>query len=289
VKPAPFEHVAVRSLEEARSALARGGADAKILAGGQSLVPMLNFRLARPSLLVDINPAGELAYVRESAGTVAIGATTRQRAVERWAASRLPLLGEALRWVGHAAIRNRGTVVGSVVHADPASELPAMLVCLDGLVVAEGPRGRREIRAPDLYQGPLTTSLDPSEIAVEARFALPPSSAGWGFMEVARRHGDFALVGAVAVLDLDAAGRVALARLAFFGAGPTPVRGGDGEAALTGAAPEPALLTEAARAAAARLRPDGDIHATAEYRRRVAAVLAERALTAALGRCRRAA
>ena len=289
MKPAPFEHVAARSLEEARSALARGGADAKILAGGQSLVPMLNLRLARPSLLVDINPVRELAYVREGAGTVAIGATTRQRAVERWAASRLPLLGEALRLVGHAAIRNRGTIVGSLVHADPASELPAMLVCLDGVVVVEGPGGRREIAARDLYHGPLTTSLDPSEIAVEARLPLPPTGAGWGFMEVARRHGDFALVGAVALLDLDAAGRVALARLAFFGAGPTPVRGADGEAALTGAAPEPARLTEAARAAAARLRPDGDLHATAEYRRRVAAVLAERALAAALGRCRRAA
>ena len=289
MKPAPFEHVAARSADEAVAALGRGGPDAKVLAGGQSLVPMLALRLARPTLLVDINPVRELDYVREDAGAVAIGATARQRAVERWAATRLPLLAEALRWVGHAPIRNRGTAVGSLVHGDPASELPALLLCLDGVVIASGPRGRREVAARDLYLGPLATSLDAAELAVEARLSLPPAGAGWGFEEVARRHGDFALAGAAALLALDGDGRVSLARLAMFGVGSTPVRGAAAEVALVGHAPDAARVAEAARAGAAALEPDGDIHASADYRRRAAAVLAERVLTAAAGRCRRAA
>jgi len=288
VKPAPFEHLATRSAEEAIAALGRGGADAKVLAGGQSLVPMLNLRLARPALLVDINPARELDYVREVDGAVSVGATARQRAVERWASASLPLLAEALRWVGHAPIRNRGTAVGSIVHGDPASELPAVLLCLDGVVVAAGARGRREIAARDLYLGPLYTALEADELAVEARLPLPPPGAGWGFAEVARRHGDFALAGAAALLALDAAGRVSLARLALFGVGPTPVRAPEAETVLAGHSPDPARVREAARAGAAPLQPDGDIHASADYRRRVAAVLAERVLTAAAGRARKA-
>ena len=250
---------------------------------------MLALRLARPALLVDINPARELDYVLEDAGAVAIGATARQRAVERWAAARLPLLAEALRSVGHAPIRNRGTAVGSIVHGDPASELPALLLCLDGAVIAASPRGRREISARDLYLGPLSTSLDVAELATEARLPLPPAGAGWGFAEVARRHGDFALAGAAALLALDGDGRVNLARVAMFGVGPTPVRAAATGAALIGHTPDAARLAEAARAGAAALEPDGDLHASAEYRRRVAAVLAERVLAAAAGRCERAA
>ena len=162
-------------------------------------------------------------------------------------------------------------------------------MALDGAIVAAGPRGRREIAARDLYLGPLSTSLGADELAVEARLPLPPAGAGWGFAEVARRHGDFALAGAAALLGLDGAGRVSLARLALFGVGPTPVRAAEAETALVGRAPDPASLREAAHAGAAPLRPDGDIHASAEYRRRVAAVLAERVLTAAADRARRAA
>ncbi|HUG36296.1 MAG TPA: FAD binding domain-containing protein [Candidatus Limnocylindrales bacterium] len=289
MKPAPFEYTAARSAAEAVAALGRAGEEAKVLAGGQSLVPMLNMRLARPSLLVDINGARELDYIREADGAVRIGATTRQRAFERWAASRLPLAAEALSRVGHAAIRNRGTVVGSLVHADPASELPAVLLCLDGSVVARSEKGERVVPAGDLYLAPLTTALQPGELAVEARLTLPPAGAGWGVAEVARRHGDFALVGAAAVVSIDASGRVSRARVGFFGVGGTPARGSAAESALTGQTPTPALITDAARAAAAALRPDGDIHATADYRRRVAAVLAERTLTAAVARCGRAA
>jgi len=260
-----------------------------VLAGGQSLVPMLNMRLSRPAVVVDINGAAELDYLRASNGVLTVGALARQRSLERWAATACPLIGEALRWVGHTAIRNRGTVVGSIAHGDPASELPALLLCMDGAVVARGVDRERIIPARELYVAPLATTLRPDELMIEVRFDLPPPEAGWGFAEVARRHGDFALVGAAALLWRARNGRIAGARLAFFGVGGTPERGLDAESALAGREPTPQLLREAARAAAARLSPDADLHATAEYRRRVAAVLAERTLTSALGRCGHAA
>ena len=284
MKPAPFDYVAPASLDEAVSALASGDGDAKVLAGGQSLIPMLALRLARPATLVDINLLPGLDGLREASGMLEIGALVRQRALERWAASRSPLFAEVLRHVAHPPIRNRGTIVGNVVHADPASELPALLLCLEGVVVARGPRGERMIPADRFYRAPLTTALGADELATAVRFTLPPAGAGWGFAEVSRRHGDFALVGAVAVLTRAGDGTVARARLAFFGAGGTPLRGLGGERVLEGRAPSAALLAEAARAAAATLSPDGDIHATAEYRRRVAATLAERTLTVASAR-----
>jgi len=287
VKPAPFDYLAATSAEEAIAALVQHGDEAKLLAGGQSLVPMLNLRLARPAVLVDINRAAELDYLRETDGRVHIGAIRRQAAVERWARERLPLLATALKHVGHLAIRNRGTVVGSVAHADPASELPALLLCLDGDVVARGPRGDRVIPAGALYRAPLTTSVAADELVTEARFTLPRPEAGWGFAEVARRHGDFALVGAAALLWLDGGGRVAGARLAFFGVGSTPTRGTAAETALTGQTPSTERIVAAARAAAAVLQPEGDLHASARYRQDVAAVLAERTLAEAWKRCRK--
>ena len=284
MKPAPFDYALASSVQEATEALARHRDEAKVLAGGQSLVPMLNMRLSRPSVVVDINGAAELGYLRESDGALAVGALVRQRALERWARGRSPLIAEALRMVGHTAIRTRGTVAGSIAHADPASELPALLLCLDGSVVARRQDGERVIPARALYLAPLTTSLEPDELVTEVRLALPRRGAGWGFAEVARRHGDFALVGCAAVLALDGAGAVSHARLGFFGVGPTPVRSAPGEAALAGRAPTPERLTEAARAAAAALSPAADIHASAEYRRKVAAVLCERVLAAAVAR-----
>ncbi|HYB42320.1 MAG TPA: FAD binding domain-containing protein [Candidatus Methylomirabilis sp.] len=289
MKPAPFDYALASSVQEATEALARHRDEAKVLAGGQSLVPMLNMRLSRPSVVVDINGAAELGYLRESDGALAVGALVRQRALERWARGRSPLIAEALRMVGHTAIRTRGTVAGSIAHADPASELPALLLCLDGSVVARRQDGERVIPARALYLAPLTTSLEPDELVTEVRLALPRRGAGWGFAEVARRHGDFALVGAVALLWLDGDGLVAGARLALFGVGATAVRAETAEAALVGRRPERPRLAEAARAAAAGLTPDGDLHATAEYRRRVAAVLAERTLVTALERCASAA
>jgi carbon-monoxide dehydrogenase medium subunit len=285
MKPAPFEYVAPATLDDAVGALAGEGGDAKVLAGGQSLIPMLALRLARPTLLVDINHIAGLDGFRESSDTLEIGALVRQRDLERWAASRSSLFTEVLRHVAHPPIRNRGTVVGNVVHADPASELSALLLCLEGVVVARGPRGERTVTGDQLYRAPLTTSLAVDEVATAVRFTLPPAGAGWGFAEVSRRHGDFALVGAVAVLVREAGGPVTRARLAFFGAGGTPVRGVAAERILEGNEPTPARLAEAARAAAAALSPDDDIHATATYRRRVAATLAQRTLAAALARC----
>lgn len=289
MKPAPFDYVAARSADEAVEALARHGEEAKVLAGGQSLLPMLNMRLARPAVVVDVNGASDLDYVRQVNGTVAVGAVARQRGLERWAAERAPVLTTALGAVGHVAIRTRGTVAGSIAHADPASELPALLLALDGEVTARSARVERTIAVADLFLAPLTTSLAEGELITEVRFRLPAPGMGWGFAEVTRRHGDFALVGAVSLLVLGGDGRVASARVAFFGVGGTPQRGAGAEAALTGHEPTRARVEEAARAAAAALSPEADLHATADYRRRVAETLAARTLTEALERARAAA
>lgn len=283
MKPAPFEYCDPRTVDEALAHLARHGDDAKILAGGQSLVPMLNFRLARPAMIVDINRVDGLGGLAETGGTLRLGALVRQRRLEGWARERSPLLLAALSLVGHAAIRNRGTVAGSVVHADPAAELPALLLALDGVAVARSSRGERQIPAAELFQGPLMTSVAADELVTETRFALPDSGDGWGFHEVARRHGDFALVGAVVTLRLRG-GRIDAARIAVFGAGPTPRRLASAERALAGQSPGPALFREAAEQATRELETLGDIHATADYRRTVAATLVARALADAAGR-----
>ena len=287
MKPAPFEYVSPQNAREAVEALGRFGDEAKVLAGGQSLIPMMALRLARPSALVDINRCHDLEGLAESGGTLRVGALARQRDLERWSVSRSPLFREVLASVAHAPIRNRGTVVGNIVHADPASELPALLLCLDGAVTVQSRAGARDIPADKLYLAPLTTSLAADELATAARFALPPEGAGWGFAEVARRHGDFALVGCIAVLALNGAGAVSHARLGFFGVGGTPVRSAAGESLLVGREPTAARRIEAAGGAASALSPDGDIHASATYRKTVAAVLAARVLAAALERCRR--
>lgn len=283
MKPAPFEYADPRTLDDALAHLARGGDDAKVLAGGQSLVPMLNFRLARPGLLVDINRVAGLEGLTEHAGTLGVGALVRQRAVERWARDRAPLLATVLAHVGHDAIRNRGTVAGSVAHADPASELPALLLALDGVAVARSTRGERRIPAAELFRGPLTTSLAPDEIVTETRWSLPAPGEGWGFHEVARRHGDFALVGATTIVAIRG-GRLERVRIAVFGAGPTALRMTGAERALDGQSPSPALFADAARAATLDLDAHTDLHATAGYRRSVAATLMARALRDAVAR-----
>jgi carbon-monoxide dehydrogenase medium subunit len=274
VKPPPFAYVDPRTLTEALEHLATGGEDAKILAGGQSLLPMLNLRLARPSLIVDINRVAGLEALVSANGHLRVGALVRQRALERWAAREAPLLAAGLRLVG---------VAGSIAHADPASELPALLLCLDGAVVAESRRGRRDIAARALFQGPLVTALAADELITETHFEVPAPGAGWGFHEVARRHGDFALVGVAAVITRES-GRVARARIAVFGAAPTAVRSEAAEHALLGREPTPKQIAEAAEAGAAALAPVDDLHASADYRRRVARTLFERALTDAAAR-----
>ncbi|MBI1733714.1 MAG: FAD binding domain-containing protein [Candidatus Rokubacteria bacterium] len=283
MKPPPFAYHDPRTTDEALALLAEHGDDAKILAGGQSLMPMLALRLARPGVVVDINRVAGLDRLHVAGRALRLGALVRQRVLERWALDQAPLVAAVLRMVGHVAIRTRGTVAGSVSHGDPASELPALFLALDGVATARSRGGEREIPAAEMFLGPLTTSLRSDEIVVETRWSLPAATAGWGFHEVARRHGDFALVGAIAVVTV-AGGRIETARLALFGAGSTPVRAAAAEKALVGATAGAAAVGEAARIAADGLDPVADLHATAQYRRRVARTLTERALTDALAR-----
>jgi carbon-monoxide dehydrogenase medium subunit len=282
MKPPPFRYVAPRSVDETLAVLAEYGDEAKILAGGQSLVPLLAMRLARPGVIVDINGIRSLAYIRRRGDRLAVGALTRQRAVERsplakrWA----PLLWEGIRFVGHPQIRTRGTVGGSLAHADPSAELPGVAAALDAEVVVRGSEGERTVAASDFFRGYLTTALGPADLLTEVRFALPAPPVGAAFLEVARRHGDFAIVGAAAVLRRND-GAVADARLVFVGVGPAPVRAVEAERGLQGSPGSTKAFTEAARLAAEGLDPDSDIHASSEYRREVAAVMARRALEAA--------
>ena len=228
MKPAPFRYLAPRSAEEALSYLAEYGYDAKVLAGGQSLVPTMNFRLAQPAVLVDLNRASELFYVNEVAdGTVHLGAMTRQRTVEQSAvvARRVPLLHATMPHIAHVQIRNRGTIGGSLAHADPAAELPAVMVALSAQFRLRSLQGERTVAAEDFYIGLFTTDLQPDEILAEIVVPPPPPRTGWAFQEVARRHGDYALVGAAATVTLAADGRCSAARLIYFSVGDGPHHG----------------------------------------------------------------
>ena len=286
MKPAPFAYIAPQGLAEALTLVRDYGADGKILAGGQSLVPLLAMRLARPAVLIDLNRVRRLDYIR-TGSEVRIGAMTRQRTAELspLVRRRLPLLAEALSFVGHPQIRNRGTIGGTLAHADPSAELPAVLSALDGRVVLVSTRGTRTLGPDEFFLSYLTTALQPDELLVEVR--LPAHDrAGTAFVEVARRQGDFALVGVAAVVEVQD-GRIARARLAFTGVGATPVRIGELEQSVVGRPPDEATLTEAGAIASARLDPETDIHASAEYRREVAGVLTERALALAVERAAR--
>jgi carbon-monoxide dehydrogenase medium subunit len=278
MKPAPFDYVAAHSLDEAVAALAQGGADAKVLAGGQSLIPLLNFRLARPSLLVDLNRVAELAYVQRRERGLAVGAMARQVGVERGdgLAELQPLLVEAIGYVGHIAIRSRGTIGGSLAHADPAAELPAVAVCLDATLSVVGPRGRRTIAAEDFFVGYLTTLLEPDEILVEAYFPPLKPHTGQAWVEFARRHGDFALAGVAVSLSMNGEA-VREARIVLTGVGGKPERAREAETLLIGGSVAE-RASAAANAARSSIDPDADIHATKEYRIHLAGVLTERAI-----------
>jgi CO/xanthine dehydrogenase FAD-binding subunit len=284
MKPPRFDYHAPQSVDQAVELLARYGGDAKVLAGGQSLMPMLNFRLSRPAALVDVNRIPALAYIREDDGTVAFGAMTRQRTIEfsPLVARRLPLLLEATRWVGHLPIRSRGTIGGSIAHADPSAEYPAVLTALDGEAVVQGPKGRRTLKPGELFETYLTTSLAPDELLVEVRLPAAPAGAGHAFEEFARRHGDFAIVGIAAMLVRDGS-RCATARLASAGTGPVPVRLRAAEEILEHDGLGDATIEAAARAAEL-VEPDSDLHASAEYRRHLTRVLTARALRRAIER-----
>ena len=284
MKPPKFDYHAPTTVEQALELLGRYGGNAKVLAGGQSLMPLLNFRLSRPAALVDLNRIPSLAYVRVQDGQVRLGAMTRQRTIEfsPVVRERVPLLGEATRWVGHLPIRTRGTIGGSIAHADPAAEYPAVLTALGGEVVARGPKGERVVKAKDLFQTYLTTSLTPDEIVVEVRMPAMPAGAGYALEEFARRHGDFAIVGIAAVVVKDGA-RCAFARLATAGAGPVPVRLRAAEEILERDGFTDAVIEAASRRVSELVSPDSDIHASADYRRHLAGVLTKRALKRALG------
>ena len=280
MKPPPFQYLAPTSLDEALALRAHHGSDSLLLAGGQSLMPLLNLRIVSPTAVIDLGRVPELAGIRAENGSLAIGAMTRQREAERspLVRERSQLLGQALARIAHPTIRNRGTIGGSLAHADPAAELPAVALALDAELVARSTRGERTIPASAFFQGFLTTALEPDELLTEVR--LPADPGRCSIQEVTRRHGDFALVGVVAAVRSEG-GTIAGARLALLGAGPTVVRATEAEALLSGAPPTDSTFAAAAAAAASGLEPSSDVHATADYRRRAAAVLVRRALVEA--------
>jgi len=286
VKPPRFEYWAPTSVDEALGLLAEHGEGAKVLAGGQSLVPLLNFRLVRPAHIVDLNEIPGLGYIREEDGWLVIGGMARQRALETSALvrERCPLLADALPQIGHVQIRNRGTIAGSLAHADPAAELPAVVAALEGELVVRSRAARRVVNPAAFFTSYLTTSLDPAELLVEVRVPVTPPRTGTAFVEVSRRHGDFALVGVAVTLTVDGAGVCTKSAIALTGVGPTPVVARDAAQTLVGATPTPEAFEEVGRRVSALVNPDSDLHASSEYRKHVAGVLARRALTRAAAR-----
>jgi CO/xanthine dehydrogenase FAD-binding subunit len=286
MKPAPFKYLAPATQEQALEALRAYGEDGKVLAGGQSLVPLLAMRLARPSVIIDLNRVKDSAYLKWGRTGLAIGAMTRQRAVEtdKTVAAKMPLLHAATRWIGHPQIRTRGTIGGSLAHADPAAELPAIAALLDGKFVVASAKRQRVVDVKEFYVGYLTTALQADELLTEVRLSAQPAGAGWAFTEVARRHGDFALCGVAVLLQCDGRRRCTDARLAFFGVSYGPVRIDAVEKALLGKPITQSAADEAGRLASAALDPSGDIHASAAYRKHVAGVLASRGIMEAATR-----
>ena len=276
------EYEAPATVAEAVGLLAEHQDEASVLAGGQSLIPLLALRLARPAVLIDINGLGELSGVAAADGWVAVGAMTREYVTEESAvvADAVPLLAAALPLIGHEAIRSRGTIGGSLAHADPAAELPAVAVALGAEFVVRSQSGERVIPAAEWFEGYLATSRRADEILVEVRFPAAGPDTGAAFQEVARRHGDFAIVGLAASLTF-AGGAISDARLAFSGVADVPVRAAAAEEFLAGMRPSPELFAEAARRAAAGIEPPADLHGSSEYRKKVAATLVRRGLQAA--------
>jgi carbon-monoxide dehydrogenase medium subunit len=290
MKPASFEYAAPASLDAALALKAQHGDEAKFLAGGQSLIPAMNFRIAQPALLVDLNAVPGLDFIRQADdGTLRLGALTRQRRLERdplikagW-----PLVHEAMPHIAHPQIRNRGTLGGSLAHADPAAELPVIAAALGARLRARSASGERWITADDFFKGLFTTDLAPDEMLVEAALLPLPPRTGTAFMEFARRRGDYALMGVAAVVTLDEQGACRAARLVYLNAGDGPVNARNAAALLQGQAPSPAVIEAAARQAADNeIEPTGNVHASPEYQRHLARVLTRRALALAFERAK---
>jgi aerobic carbon-monoxide dehydrogenase medium subunit len=282
MKPPTFDYYRATTVEEAIALLSRYGPDAKVLAGGQSLLPMMKFRLARPSVLVDLRWVRDLSYIRQDNDSMTFGAMARLAGLESDRVRVLcPILAEAAQHIGHPPIRHQGTVCGSLAHADPAAELPVLALVLHAEFAATGPNGARVIPAQEFFVSMLTTNLGPMEILTEARFPTLQSGSGWGFSELSRRPGDFALAIAAATLQVGANGTITQARIALGAVADRAIRCPEAEAALLGQRSGEAAFEAAARLASDALEPPSDVHASSGYRRHLAKVLVERALTQA--------
>lgn len=286
MKPPPFKYQRASSVAEAVSALAEGGSEAKLLAGGQSLIAMMNLRLVRPSVLIDINRVNELSYIQRSNGTLKIGAMTRQTMLEESAEvqAACPLMMAVLPHIAHKPIRNRGTIGGSLAHNDPTAELPAVALACDAQMVIRSAAGGRTLAAADFFTGYLETALAVDEILTAVHIPTTPVGTGYSFMEVSPRRGDYALVGVAAMMQMNN-GNCADVRLVCLGAGAGATRMRAAEATLNGQAPTTEAFLAAAAAAATAADPSSDYHATAEYRRDLIRSLTQRALAEAHSRC----
>jgi len=286
MKPPKFTYACPRTVDEALSLLAQHGDEAKILAGGQSLVPLLNLRMTNVSALVDVNRLAELSFIKRENGTLQVGALTRHRQLEVSEEARitLPLLSRAAAEVGHLAIRNRGTIGGSLVHADPAAEWPLVAVVLDAQLVLRSQHGTRTVAARDFFLAPLTTAIEPTELLCEIRFPVVSHPAAWGFQEFCRRPGDFAIAAVACQLAFDENRTCTAASLAVGGAHSTPLLITEVEKVLQGTRGEETTLQQAAEIAAAAVDPPSDVHGSSEYRRRLVKVLTVRALKEAWGK-----
>jgi aerobic carbon-monoxide dehydrogenase medium subunit len=287
MKPAPFDYHAPTSTHEAVELLAEFGDRGRVLAGGQTLFQLMNFRTAKPENLIDINPVSELDYIRSDNGTLAIGARTRQSTLERSqeAAERAPLMVEAVKNVAHPSVRNRGTVGGSIAYADPASELPAVVLAMDGEVVLTSARGQRMLSAAEFFQGPYTNACSADELLTEVRLPGWPDGTGHAFLEFQRKHGSYALMGSAVLVHLDGE-NVDRVAISLCGVDETPVRAFKAEELVAGSAPTNEVFEEAAEAAAPELNPLPDPKGSPEYRRKLAKVYIRRALDLAVRRAK---
>jgi len=287
MKPAPFEYHAPDSLEQALSLMRQHTGAAKLLAGGQSLVPAMNFRVAQPSVLIDLNRASELSYIHEDGNVIRVGAMTRERHLEFASsiAKRIPLLHEATPFIAHPQIRNRGTIGGSIVNADPAAELPVLATALDARLKAKNASGERWINASDFFVGMFTTALEPDEILVEIELPFMPERTGWSFMEVAPRAGDYAMMGVAALVTLDESGKCQQAKLVYLNAGEGPTEAAGAAKLLEGAKLSDQELEDAANMASEKeINPFGNMHASVDFQRHLAKVLTKKALKQAIER-----
>jgi CO/xanthine dehydrogenase FAD-binding subunit len=287
MKPAPFEYHVPDSLEQALGLMNQYADEAKILAGGQSLVPAMNFRIVQPGVLIDLNRVSELSFIREEGQTIRIGAMTREGHLEldSSVARHIPLLAEATPFIAHPQIRNRGTIGGSIVNADPAAELPVLMLALEARLKAKNSSGERWIDAHDFFAGMFTTALTPDEILVEIELPFMLPRTGWSFMEVAPRAGDYALMGVAALVTLDENGKCKQAKLVYLNAGDGPVNAKEAAKLLEGEMLNAKLIESAAAMASENeISPFGNIHTSSDFQRHLANVLTRNALKQAMER-----